>query len=174
MGLGTYQLTGETCFEVVRSAISAGYRLIDTARCYKNEREIGAAIEATSDLCTRSDLFVTSKVSTKEMTAKGARFAVISSLHDMKIEYLDLVLIHWPGVKGKPLTSPIHREQRFEVFQELLALRTEGLVKHVGVSNFTVKHLQQLSEDCQRVGIVDFPFLNQFEMHPLCAQVTRT
>jgi diketogulonate reductase-like aldo/keto reductase len=107
------------------------------------------------------------------MTAKGARLAVISSLDDMKIEYLDLVLIHWPGVKGKPLTSPVHREQRFEVFQELLALREEGFVKHVGVSNFTVRHLQQLSEDCQRVGIADIPFLNQFEMHPLCAQVTR-
>ena len=166
--LNTNFILGEKCMDIVSIALQSGYRLIDTARCYKNEAEIGRALRESG--IDRADIFVTSKVSTKEMGIEKSYEAVLASLKALDLSYLDLVLIHWPGVKGKPLVSTEHREKRFEAFKALLKAKNDNLVRHVGVSNFTTKHLSELFEDCAKEMISMKPYLNQVEVHPLCPQ----
>ena len=144
--------------------------LSDTARCYKNEMEIALGIKASN--VPRHELFITSKVDTKEMASYDKTYqAVINALRNLQVSYLDLMLLHWPGIKGKPQNSPEHRLRRFEAYKALIRARDEGLVRFVGVSNFLSRHLGELFEDCEREGLVDYvPYLNQVELHPMCQQ----
>ena len=104
LGLGTYKIKGDLCKQVVLEALSLGYKTIDTARCYKNEKEIGQAIKLSN--IDRNALFITSKIAPNEHGEEVAYDAVKDSLINLQLTYLDCMLIHWPGASGRPPNSP--------------------------------------------------------------------
>ena len=134
MGLGTYQLKKEAAENAVMWAIRAGYRLIDTARVYRNEKYIGRGIKRAG--VSRKDLWITSKVPPNEQGEERAYAAVLDSLVNLETDYIDLVLIHWPGTAKIPLDSPANRESRQGTWNALVRLQAEGKVRHIGTSNF--------------------------------------
>jgi diketogulonate reductase-like aldo/keto reductase len=146
LGMGTYRLTGEDCVGAVGLALSMGYRHIDTAQMYGNEAEVGRGIEDSG--VDRGEVFLTTKV----WPSDYARDRVISktreSLKKLRTEYVDLLLMHWPG-DGVPLG---------ETLGAMRELQEGGNVRHVGVSNFS----PSLTEEA--AGHVDV-FCNQVEYH---------
>jgi diketogulonate reductase-like aldo/keto reductase len=165
VGLGTFRLKGETVKQVVRDAIQLGYRHIDTAAIYRNEKDIGAVLQETynnpSNILTRSDFWITSKLSPYDM--KKPREALQQTLRSLHTDYLDLYLIHWPAVARKPASSPQHKRLRLDAWKELNEAKHEGLLRHVGVSNFTPQHIQELMDEteCGIQGV-----FVQMEIHP--------
>ncbi|KAJ2717804.1 hypothetical protein GGI07_005935, partial [Coemansia sp. Benny D115] len=127
LGLGTWQQRDpETVRRVVRQALGAGYRLIDTASAYRNEAAIGEALAAAfgdprNGLC-RADVWITSKLSPKQQGYELATAAVLSSLHALQTDYVDLYLVHWPGASGQPPESAVHRACREASWKALEAL----------------------------------------------------
>ena len=155
IGFGTVPMKGQECVDAVFSALQAGYRLLDTARNYGNEPEVGRAIRS-SDV-PREDLFVTSKLPGRHHAYADAVASVRASLERLGLEYLDLHLIHWPNPSvGKYV----------EAWRALVDLRAEGLVRSIGVSNFTAEHLQRIIAES---GVT--PVVNQIELHPYFPQV---
>ncbi|MBP3866272.1 MAG: aldo/keto reductase [Eggerthellaceae bacterium] len=149
LAFGTFDLKdGEEATTAVTCAIEAGYRHIDCARFYGNEKGVGAAL-ASCDV-PRDELFVTSKVWNDRQIDGTVRESVEESLRDLRLDYLDLLLIHWP-VAGKFVAT-------WRIFEQL---RDEGLVRSIGVSNFQVPHLQEL---LAADGAV--PAIDQMERHP--------
>ncbi|CAE8678687.1 unnamed protein product [Polarella glacialis] len=166
LGLGTFQLSGRACEAAVTSALSAGYRLLDTASIYKNEEVIGAALrrwEAASQGGPQGAALVTSKCSPCEMGAERAKAALDASLARLGREAIDLYLIHWPALPKKPHGSAEHRLARFKTWRALEDLHLSGKARAIGVSNFTAAHLQNLIDD----GATILPMVNQIEAHPL-------
>ncbi|WP_371826352.1 aldo/keto reductase [Alicyclobacillus fastidiosus] len=156
-GLGVFKVDeGAELVEAVKSAVKYGYRSIDTAAIYGNERSVGQGIrEALSETgLTRKDLFVTSKVWNVDLGFEATLAAYERSLDKLGLDYLDLYLIHWP-VAGKYK----------EAWRALETLYQEGRVKAIGVSNFQVHHLRDLMEDAHI-----HPMVNQVEFHPLLTQ----
>jgi diketogulonate reductase-like aldo/keto reductase len=94
LGFGTFQLSGETCRESVRTALEAGYRHVDTAEYYDNEREVGAALEAAD--VVREDIFLTTKVWRSNLRSGDVRPALEASLDRLRVDAVDLLLVHWP------------------------------------------------------------------------------
>lgn len=148
IAFGTYGLEGTDATEAVERAIDAGYRHIDCARFYGNEKEVGAALAQTS--VPRSELFVTSKVWNDRQLDGTVRESVEESLADLQLDYLDLLLIHWP-VADRFVDT-------WKIFEQL---RDEGLVRSIGVSNFQVDHLEKL-----RAAGGATPAVDQMERHP--------
>nr|WP_120492139.1 aldo/keto reductase [Corynebacterium lactis] len=150
LGLGTYKMDDVQARSAVRYALEVGYRHIDTASLYGNERGVGCGLDdAISDgIVTREDVFVTTKVWNDAQTAEATRKSVRDSLDRMALDYADLVLVHWP-VAGQGTFA--------ECFDTLLELKQEGLIRSVGVANFYPEVLDQLSE---------VPVVNQIELHP--------
>ena len=157
VGFGTWQTpNGETAMQAVKTALQCGYRHIDTAAIYGNEKSVGEGIRK-SGVC-REDLFVTSKVWNTERGYEKTLAAFDKTLADLGLEYLDLYLIHWPA-----------NEKQFENWQEInkdtwRAMETlylEGKIKFIGVSNFLVHHLEPLLA----VAKIE-PMINQIEFHP--------
>lgn len=149
IGFGTYQLEkGEQTEEAVRCAIDAGYRLIDCARFYNNEASVGAALNTCG--IPREELFVTTKVWNDRQLDGTVRESVEESLRDLQLDYLDLLLIHWPVED--------HYVDTWKIFEEL---QREGLVRSIGVSNFLTEHIQDILDACTVVPAVD-----QLERHP--------
>ncbi|KAJ2511303.1 hypothetical protein H4217_007447 [Coemansia sp. RSA 1939] len=150
-GLGTWQQRdSSTVKRVVHQALDAGYRLIDTASAYRNETAIGSALAETfadsaSGLC-RKDVWITSKLSPKQQGFEGATAAVLQSLRNLQTDYIDLYLIHWPGISGKPPVSTEHRLHRKESWRALEKLYNQGKVRAIGVSNYTSTHLKEMEE----------------------------
>lgn len=161
LGLGTYEMQQEAVGGAVAAAMDVGYRLYDTAQVYKNEAQVSQGIKDTGR--KREEVFITTKVSTERQGYENAKTSVIESLERMDLEYLDLVLIHWPGVKGLDKKSPENKKLRHESYRALLDLRKEGKIRHVGVSNFAVKHLRELFEEFE-----EKPQVNQIEFSPIC------
>ncbi|KAL2060990.1 hypothetical protein VTL71DRAFT_9042 [Oculimacula yallundae] len=163
-GLGTFRLKHNAVKPVIRNAIQLGYRHIDTAAIYHNEKEIGEVLEelyaSHETSLSRSDLWITSKLSPYDM--KKPRDALLKSLSALQTSYLDLYLIHWPAMARKPVTSPENKRLRIEAWNVLNEAKEEGLVRHIGISNFTIEHLRELSET--QWGI-DNAFV-QMEIHP--------
>ncbi|KAG2497704.1 hypothetical protein HYH03_004441 [Edaphochlamys debaryana] len=159
VGLGTFRLMGEEAVVAVQAALGAGLRHIDTASIYKNEAAIREALAASG--LPREEVFITSKVSPYEQGRGKAREAVEGILERLGTDYLDLCLIHWPGVARKPATSPIHAEKRAETWADLEALYKEGRLRAIGVSNYEEGHLRGLL-----AGAEVAPMVNQFEVHP--------
>lgn len=151
LGLGTYELQGQTCVDAVKCAIETGYRHLDTARMYENEAEVGRGI-AESEV-PRDELFVTSKIWWEHLEPEAIRREVDESLRQLQLECLDLMLIHWPN----PELS--HRD----AIKTLHALREEGKIRHYGVSNFTPTQFGEAAE-CGEI------FCNQVEYHPQLGQ----
>jgi diketogulonate reductase-like aldo/keto reductase len=150
VGFGTWQLSPQEAYDSVKSAIDAGYRLIDTAKIYRNEEAVGKAISDSG--LPREDLFVTTKLWNSDQGYQSALDACRQSLEKLGLDYLDLYLIHWPG------HGPDARHESWRAFTKL---KEQGLVKHIGVSNFTVRHLQQLMQSSDVL-----PEVNQCELHP--------
>ena len=154
IGLGTYAMTGPDGVASIAAGIESGYRLLDTAVNYENEREVGQAIaESPVD---RGDLFVTSKIPGRHHGFDEAIASTEESLARLGLDYLDLHLIHWPNPSvGKYV----------DTWRGLIELRDRGLVRSIGVSNFTAEMLTELIE---KTGVT--PAVNQVELHPYFPQ----
>lgn len=154
IGLGTYAMTGDDGIEAIGAGIESGYRLLDTAVNYENEREVGRAIaESPID---RGDLFITSKIPGRHHGFDEAIASTEESLARLGLDYLDLHLIHWPN----PSVG-----RYVDTWRGLIELRDRGLVKSIGVSNFTADMLSELIE---KTGVT--PAVNQVELHPYFPQ----
>ncbi|GIM45205.1 glyoxal reductase [Collibacillus ludicampi] len=152
-GLGVYQAKeGEEVEFAVKTAIAVGYRSIDTAAIYENEKGVGKAVKESG--VPREELFITTKVWNSRQGYESTLAAFEESRKKLELEYLDLYLIHWP-VKGKYK----------ETWKALEKLYKDGWVRAIGVSNFQVHHLEDLLADCEIV-----PMVNQVEYHPLLTQ----
>ena len=165
IGFGTYQLRGLDCTSAVKIALDTGYQHIDTASIYRNEIDISNALEPylTSGKIKRSDLFITSKISPSEQGYDKALTGCQEILKKLKLDYLDLLIIHWPGVAGLKPEAPENAEIRLQTWKALEKLKEDGYVKDIGVSNFLKRHLEHLAENNKTV-----PAINQFEIHPFC------
>ncbi len=150
LGYGTWQIPdGRPVEDCVYAALIAGYRLVDTAKIYENERGVGSAIKkAIASGISREEIFVTTKLWNGDHD--NVEQAFDESLKRLGLEYIDLYLIHWP-VTGK-------RIKTWKIFEKLLKT---GKVKSIGVSNFTIKQLQELMEQTSVV-----PVVNQVEFSP--------
>ncbi|MEQ5836800.1 2,5-didehydrogluconate reductase DkgB [Marinobacter sp. NFXS9] len=155
IGMGTYRLTGDTARDAVRSALSLGYRHIDTAQMYDNESEVGDGI--TSSGIPRRDIFLTTKIWHDRLHYSDLMNSLKDSLQRLKTDHVDLSLIHWP--------SPGDEVPMEEYLGALRDAQREGLTRFVGVSNFTNAQV-----DNARVILGDTPILtNQVEVHPFLA-----
>ncbi|MDN5717121.1 MAG: aldo/keto reductase [Janibacter sp.] len=153
LGFGTYPLRGDDGVRAMVSALEVGYRLIDTAVNYRNEREVSEAVR-TSGL-DRGDVFVQTKVPGRDH--RSAKGSIETSLQVMGLEYLDSVLIHWPN----PSQGGYVR-----AWEGLVEAKEAGLVRSIGVSNFTPQYLDEI---IAATGVT--PASNQIEMHPAFPQV---
>ena len=156
VGFGTWQTPdGETAVEAVKTALEAGYRHIDTAAIYRNERSVGQAIEESG--IDRSEIFVTSKVWTKARGYDNTMAAFEKSLGKLGLDYLDLYLIHWPASEAR---FDDWKEINLSTWKAMTELYKAGRIKAIGVSNFLTHHLETLI-DCEIIPMVD-----QIEFHP--------
>ena len=151
LGLGTFQLRGSVAIRAVEHALALGYRHIDTAAMYGNQNEVGVGFRNSS--VDRGDVFVTTKVWRDSLTRAGVRASAENSLTELDVDYIDLLLIHWPN-------PAVALE---ETLSEMTELVHEEKVRHIGVSNFSVKWLHRA---IQLAPI----FCNQIEYHPLLGQ----
>ena len=155
LGFGTYPLKGADGVAAVVGAIEAGYRLLDTAVNYENEKEVGEAIRRSG--VDRGELRVASKLPGRHHAYGDAVASVHGSLERLGLDYLDLHLIHWPN-------PSVGRYP--DAWRALVALREQGLIRSIGVSNFTEAHLRRIIDDS---GVT--PAVNQIELHPYFPQV---
>jgi 2,5-diketo-D-gluconate reductase A len=155
IGFGTYPLRGKEGTDAIRSALETGYRLLDTAVNYRNETEVGEALRQSG--LPREEVQVTTKIPGRHHEHDLAVQSVEESLQRLRLEFLDLCLIHWPNPSvGKYV----------EAWRALVALRERGLVRSIGVSNFTEQHLNDIVD---ATGVT--PAVNQIELHPYFPQV---
>jgi 2,5-diketo-D-gluconate reductase B len=152
VGLGTWTLQGRDCARLVEQAIRIGYRHIDTAQMYNNEREVGDGVRASGK---RNELIVTTKVQPTLLAPLHLERSVKESLAHLRLDVIDLLLIHWPNPRV-PLS---------ETLGAMAKMKREGFVKAIGVSNFTVA----LLEEANRVTIEPL-VCNQIECHPYLDQ----
>ncbi len=157
IGLGTWNMRGDSCYQGTLSALELGYRHIDTAEMYRNEAEVGQAIAESS--VDRSEIFLATKVSASHLTYEGVLEAADNSLQRLDLDTIDLYLVHWPN-EGIPI------EETMAGMNELVK---QGKVRRIGVSNFSVSELQE-AEAVSRARI----FTNQIEYfigHPVEAML---
>jgi 2,5-diketo-D-gluconate reductase A len=154
IGFGVWQIDNAAVGEAIATALDSGYRMIDTAQGYDNEAGVGVALR-NADLA-RSELFVTSKLRTRAMGREGALAGVRASLETLGLDYLDLMLIHWPTLDP---------ERYVGAWQGLVEAREEGLVRNVGVSNCLPHHIERMIDE---TGVV--PVVDQIETHPYFQQ----
>lgn len=157
IGFGTYKLPDdETTAAAVEYAIKAGYRHIDGAAVYANEKAVGEGLRRSG--VAREDLFVTSKVWNTDRGYDYTLRAFDRSLADLGLDYLDLYLIHWPA---SPSRFPDWKDINLQTWHALERLYSDGRVRAIGVSNFMPHHLQPLLDEAEIV-----PVVNQIEYHP--------
>jgi 2,5-diketo-D-gluconate reductase B len=153
LGLGTFRMQGDACRAAVESALGLGYRHIDTAEMYANEAPIGAAIAASK--LARKDLHVTTKVWHENLAPDAIRKAFDASLNKLRLDHVDLYLVHWPS---RAMNLPA-------IFETLMKLKEEGRTRAVGVANFTTALLKTVVED------IKAPIAcNQVEYHAMLDQ----
>jgi 2,5-diketo-D-gluconate reductase B len=153
IGLGTWSLRGATCTRIVEQALRLGYRHVDTAEKYDNEREVGTALRSSG--VKRDDVFVTTKIWPSHFAAHELEHATKGSLARLRLSEVDLLLLHWPN-PHIPLA---------ETLGALCKVKRGGLARHIGVSNFTVPLIEEA------VRLADEPLVcNQIEMHPFLDQ----
>ena len=153
LGLGTFRMQGDACRAAVESALSIGYRHIDTAEMYANEEPIGAALAAAR--LPRGELHVTTKVWHENLSPDAIRRAFDASLTKLRLDHVDLYLVHWPSKSAN----------WGAVFEALMKLKQEGRTRAIGVANFTTALLKTVVEDI-RAPIA----CNQIEYHVLLDQ----
>jgi len=155
IGLGTFELTGERCARLVEQAIALGYRHIDTAQMYGNEREVGEGVRASR---RRGEVTVVTKVEPGNLAPSVLERSVKESLARLRLDAIDILLIHWPN-KAVPLS---------ETIGAMCKMKREGYTRHIGVSNFNAALLQEAH------ALTTEPLVcNQFEAHPFL-DVSRT
>jgi 2,5-diketo-D-gluconate reductase A len=150
LGLGTWPLQGADAADAVRTAIESGYRLVDTAENYRNEEGVGQGVRDAG--IAREDVFLTTKLNRRWHSVDGARQACDASLRRLGVEYLDLLLIHWPNPDQGTYD---------EAWKGLVRLLEEGTVRAIGTSNFKPAHLQRIID---ATGVV--PDVNQVNLNP--------
>jgi diketogulonate reductase-like aldo/keto reductase len=151
LGLGTWQIEGHEATEAVRDALALGYRHVDTARAYGNEREVGEGLRAAG--IDRDEVWVTTKVWYDDLEPDRLRRSAEASLADLGLDRVDLLLVHWPNpaIRLGDTLAALHRA------------RQDGLTRHIGVANFPSALLRE--------AIAEFPvFCNQVEYHPYLPQ----
>jgi diketogulonate reductase-like aldo/keto reductase len=155
LGLGVFLIEGGKELEnAIRTAVSAGYRSIDTAFAYNNEVSVGQGIRTCG--VSREDLFITTKLWNRDQGYESTLKAFESSRKSLGLDYLDLYLIHWP--------TPLHGTYA-DTWKAMVKLYKEGLIRAIGVSNFTPGHIRTVIE---AAGVV--PAINQVECHPWFSQ----
>lgn len=154
LGFGTYKLTGDEGVVSIEAAIANGYRVLDTAVNYGNEREVGEAVRRSG--FDRDQLIVTTKIPGRHHGYDEAIASGRESNETLGLGRIDLLLIHWPNPSV---------DKYVETFRGMITLREEGVVRSIGVSNFTIAMLERLIDE---TGVV--PAVNQVEMHPYFGQ----
>ena len=160
IGLGTWELRGNACARIVERALRMGYRHVDTAEAYDNEREVGEGLRASG--VTRADVFVTTKVWSDHLAPREFERATKESLTRLRLSELDLLLIHWPST-SIPLA---------ETMGALCRMKSAGLTRHIGVSNFTVALVAEAVQLATEPLVVDqiewHPFIDQSKVRAAC------
>jgi len=154
IGLGTHKLHEKECTNAVRMALDIGYRHIDTAQMYKNEREIGEALNVST--APREDIFLTTKIWHTNLDADDVLQTTEESLRNLDTPYVDMLLIHWPN----------SQYDLRKTIEAMLVLRDQGKAMNIGVSNFPLSLLKTVNEEI-RAPI----FCNQVEFHPFIDQL---
>ncbi len=149
LGLGTWPMTDAEASIAVAQALDMGYRLIDTAENYANERGVGEGIRQSQ--VNRDEIFVTTKFNRQWHSVEGARQACENSLKRLGLDYIDLLLVHWPNPD---------QDRYVQAYEGLVKLLESGVVRSIGVSNFKPAHLQRLFDH----GLV--PHVNQIQLDP--------
>jgi 2,5-diketo-D-gluconate reductase B len=162
IGLGTWELRGRTCARLVQQALRLGYRHIDTAQVYENEREVGEALRASG--VRREEVFITTKVWTSHFAPHDLERSTKESLNKLRLSEVDLLLLHWPNPRV-PLA---------ETLGALAHVRKLGMTRHIGVSNFTVALIEEAVEKCPAPLVCDqvefHPYLDQSKVREACAR----
>eukprot|EP00892_Ulva_mutabilis_P000655 jgi/Ulvmu1/10590/UM065_0044.1 len=164
VGFGTFRLRNNEAFQAATAALLAGYLHIDTASIYKNHEAIGRAVRESR--VPREQIFITSKLSPYEQGTQKATAALAQMLQSLGLQYIDLVLIHWPGVAKMQHDDALHSQLRLETWRCLEEAHREGKARSIGVSNFEIRHLEHL---IQHSSVL--PSVNQIEVHPCYQQV---
>jgi 2,5-diketo-D-gluconate reductase A len=152
LGFGVFQIPPEETAEAVGRALDVGYRHIDTAEGYGNERGVGEAVRASG--LARDEVFITSKLDNSEHRPDDARRAFETTLSELEVDHVDLFLIHWP--------LPTRYDGDFvSTWKTLEEFKADGRARSIGVSNFQVAHLERLAAETDTV-----PAVNQVELHP--------
>ena len=162
IGLGTWELRGRPCARIVEQALRLGYRHIDTAQIYENEREVGEGLRASG--VRRDEVFVTTKVWTSHFTPNDLERSAKESLVKLRLTEVDLLLLHWPNPQI-PLA---------ETLGALARAKQLGLARHIGVSNFTVALIEEGAAACPEALACDqveyHPYLDQTKVKDACAR----
>lgn len=175
IGLGTWKSKRGEVGKAVSTAIDIGYRHIDCASIYNNEKEIGAALLSNIEAgkLSRNEIWITSKLWNNAHAPKHVRPALERSLKNLQLDYLDLYLIHWPVAFKADITFPKRPDQYIalkdlpiiETWRAMEKMVKKGLCRHIGVSNFSISRLKEL----QSQATIQ-PLVNQIELHPLLQQ----
>src|SRR6201996_6834147 len=162
IGLGTWELRGRTCARLVEQALRLGYRHIDTAQIYENEREVGEGVRASK--IRRDQIFVTTKVWTTHFAPNDLERSTKESLTKLRLAEVDLLLLHWPNPQV-PLA---------ETLGALAHVKKLGMARHIGVSNFTVALIEEAVAACPEPLVCDqveyHPYLDQARVKEACAK----
>ena len=160
LGFGVFQIEPEQTAEAVSRALEVGYRHIDTAEMYGNERGVGEAVRASG--LDRAEVFITSKLNNRFHRPEDARREFARTLSELGVDYVDLFLIHWP-------LPTLYDGDFVSTWKALEEFQADGRARSIGVSNFQIAHLERLAAEADRV-----PAVNQIELHPylLNAQVS--
>ncbi len=175
IGLGTWKSKSGELYQAIRWALKLGYTHFDCASIYGNQEEIGQAFSDAfnEDNLKREDVFITSKLWNDSHNPQDVLPALKQTLKDLKLDYLDLWLMHWPIAQKKGTATPQNDEDLISLqelplattYQEMEKMQQDGLVKAIGVSNFGKKNLQNLIDKCNII-----PAVNQIELHPYLQQ----
>ena len=146
VGFGTWELSGSVCERCVLEALDVGYRLIDTAKMYGNEREVGLAINKSG--IKREDIFLVTKLNSSNNSYDRAKSGIEQSLNELRVNYIDLILIHEPYSNS------------YEMYRAMIEAQKEGKVRAVGISNFSERLYREFISNCEII-----PAINQVEAH---------
>jgi diketogulonate reductase-like aldo/keto reductase len=162
IGLGTWELRGRTCARLVEQALKLGYRHIDTAQVYENEREVGEGLRASG--AKRDDVFITTKVWTTHFAPNDLERSTKESLARLRLSEVDLLLLHWPNPQ-----VPLE-----ETLGALAHVKKLGMSRHIGVSNFTVALIEEAVGACPEPLVCNqveyHPYLDQTKVKDACAR----